>query len=94
MADTRIWLTGENLPPGASVIADGRTDAGGAFAVADVPRRSYRLVIVDRPDGRGELELGSIRFRDTAEYTAVGTVHKWEPGETHVELKVTRGKER
>jgi hypothetical protein len=92
LADVRIRLTGENLPPGSSVIAGGRTDAGGAFAVADVPRSRYRLVIEDPAADRGTLELGSIEFRDAVEYTAVATVHAWGAQGTHVSLKVARGK--
>ena len=76
---TRISLTGEDLPPASSVIASGRTDADGAFAVEDVPRSQYRLVIEDDKGGRGTLELGSIRFRDAAEYNAVATIHEWSP---------------
>jgi hypothetical protein len=95
MANTRVWLTGENLPPGASVLADSRTDAAGVLRVDDVPRSSYRLVVVEDEDGgRGRLELGSIRFRDAAEYDAVATVHEWGPQVTHVSLKVTRGRDR
>ena len=95
MANTRVWLTGEDLPPGGSVIADRRTGADGTFAVDDVPRSSYRLVVIeDGAGGRGKLELGSIRFRDAAEYRAVATIHEWAPGSTHVSLKATRGPDR
>jgi hypothetical protein len=90
----RIWLTGENLPPASNVITSGRTDAAGAFAVDDVPRSRYRLVIEDKADGRGELELGSIQFSDAVVYEAVATVHEWGPQGTHVSLKVTRGRDR
>jgi hypothetical protein len=90
----RVWLTGENLPPASSVIDSGKTDADGAFAADDVPRSRYRLVVEDKADGRGELELGSIDFRDAAVYEAVATVHEWGPRATHVSLKVTRGRDR
>jgi hypothetical protein len=91
MADTRVWLTGDDLPPGASVIADRRTAVDGTLTVEDVPRTSFRLVVIDDdPEGRGELELGSVQFRDAAEYLAVATVHEWTPAATHVSLKVTR----
>jgi RNA polymerase sigma factor (sigma-70 family) len=94
MAGTRVWLTGENLPPGGSVIADRRTDADGTFTIDDVPRNRYRLVIHPAADSREELELGSIQFRDAAVYEAVATVHEWGPQGTHVSLKVTRGRDR
>jgi hypothetical protein len=95
MRDARVWITGDDLPPGASVIADRRTAADGTLAVEDVPRTSFRLVLVDDdPDGRGELELGSIQFRDAAEYEAVATVHEWTAAATHASLKVTRGRDR
>lgn len=94
LARMRIWLTGENLPPGTNVIDSGCTDAGGEFAATDVPRSSYRLVIEDPAPGRGELEMGSIHFRDAAEYQIVATVRKWGPLETDVSLKVTRGSDR
>jgi RNA polymerase sigma factor (sigma-70 family) len=93
MANVRVWLTGDKLPPGAGAIADGRTDAGGAFAVKDVPRSRYRLVIEDRDAGR-MLELGSVEFRDPAQYTAVVTVREWTEQTTDVSLKVTRGPDR
>ena len=76
------------------MIADRRTDADGTFAVEDVPRGPYGLVIEDKAGGRGALELGSIQFRDAAEYTAVATIHEWGPQATHVSLKVTRGRSR
>jgi hypothetical protein len=93
MANVRVWLTGDKLPPGAGAIADGRTDAGGAFAVKDVPRSRYRLVIEDRDAGR-MLELGSVEFRDPAQYTAVVTVREWTEQTTDVSLKVTRSPDR
>jgi hypothetical protein len=62
--------------------------------VNDVPRSSYRLVVEDTMGGRGELELGSIQFRDAAEYTAVATIHQWERSATQVSLKVNRGEDR
>jgi RNA polymerase sigma factor (sigma-70 family) len=91
MADTPIWLTGENLRPAASVLASGRTDADGVFVARDVPCSRYRLVIGDRADNRRELELGSIQFADPVEYLAEATVHSWTPVATHASLKVTRG---
>jgi RNA polymerase sigma factor (sigma-70 family) len=94
LANTRIWLTGENLPPGTSVIGAGKTDADGGFAVSDVPRSVYRLVVEDTAGGRGEFELGSIHLRDSAEYTAVATIHEWARRATHVSLKVDRGLDR
>jgi RNA polymerase sigma factor (sigma-70 family) len=94
LANTRIWLTGKNLPPGCNVIESGTTNADGGFAASDVPRSTYRLVIEDMTAGRGELELGSIHFRDAAEYTAVATIHEWGPRATHVSFKVNRGADR
>ncbi|MFO0960745.1 MAG: carboxypeptidase-like regulatory domain-containing protein [Isosphaeraceae bacterium] len=41
MANARLWLTGEALRLGGSVIADTKTDAEGRFAVQDVPRSPY-----------------------------------------------------
>jgi len=97
MANTRIWLTGENLPPGASVIKDGRTDKDGIFTVADVPRHPYRLIVVDdEADGRGRgtLELGQIHFHYAAEYDVEATIHEWSQRATHTSFKVTRGRDR
>ncbi len=94
LANMPIWLTGDNLPPGASVLSDGKTDADGAFAVSDVPRSRYRLVIEDSTGGRGELELGSIQFEDAAEYSAVATVQEWGKLSTNISFKVNRGQDR
>jgi hypothetical protein len=94
MPNTRVWLTGNSLPPGSSVLAAGKTDAAGFFAVADVPRSSFRLVIEDAAPGRGELELGSIQFQEAAEYHAVATVRAWGPQTTDTSLKVIRGRDR
>ncbi len=90
----RIWLTGKDLPPGASVITSGSTDEAGGFAATDVPRSPYRLVIEDPATGRGELELGSIHFRDAAEYEVLATVRKWELQSTDVSFRVSRGRDR
>jgi hypothetical protein len=92
LTNTRIWLTGKNLPPAASVIAGGQTDAGGEWVVRDVPRHRYRLVIDDPREKFGELELGSIRFVEPVEYTADVTVHALSATETSSSLKVTRPK--
>jgi hypothetical protein len=94
MAGMRIWLTGKDLPTGASVIASGSIDAAGGFVATDVPRRPYRLVIVDPDAGRGELELGSVHFRDAAEYEVLATIRKWEIQSTDVSFRVSRGRDR
>jgi hypothetical protein len=91
LANTPIWLTGDKLDFGSSVLQAGETDADGVFVATDVPRRQYRLVIGDRADRHRELELGSIAFADPVEYTAEATVHAWTPATTQVSLKVTRG---
>lgn len=64
------------------------------FAIADVLRNPYRLVIEDSAAGRGELELGSINFQDAAEYETLATVCEWGPSGTDISLKVTRGRDR
>jgi RNA polymerase sigma factor (sigma-70 family) len=89
LTNYRVWLTGKDLPPASSVIAGGQTDASGEWLVRDVPRHRYRLVIDDPREKYGELELGSIRFADPVEYTAVATVSMFAT-ETSVSLKVTR----
>jgi hypothetical protein len=94
LAGMRIWLTGKDLPPGASVITSGSTDEAGGFVAADVPRSPYRLVIEDPADGRGELELGSVHFRDAAEYEVLATIRKWELQSTDVTFRVSRGRNR
>jgi hypothetical protein len=94
LSNMRLWLTGEDLPPGTNVIESGKTGADGGFAVSDVPRSTYRLVIEDPAGGRGTLELGSIRFHDAAEYTAVATIHEWGRRATRISLEVNRGRKR
>jgi hypothetical protein len=90
LTNTRVWLTGKNLPPASSVIAGGHTAASGEWVVRDVPRHRYRLVIDDPREKYGELELGSIRFADPVEYTAEATVLALSATETAASLKVTR----
>jgi hypothetical protein len=90
MGKTRIWLTGNDLPPGSSVLDSGETDAEGVWVAKDVRRGRFRLVIADPREQWGELELGSIRFSDPIEYAVEATVHAWSPTETHASLKVTR----
>jgi RNA polymerase sigma factor (sigma-70 family) len=90
MAGTRIWLTGDSLPPGSSVLWAGETDADGLFVAKDVRHGRFRLVIADRE--RHELELGSIQFADPVEYVAEATIHAWTPGTTHTSFSVTRGR--
>ena len=94
LTSIRIWLTGENLLPGTNVIADGKTDRDGAFSASDIPRSRYRLVVEDSTGGRAELELGSINFRDAAEYIAEAIIYEWGSRETHVSFKVKRGRDR
>jgi hypothetical protein len=72
---------------------DGKTVRAGLFAAADVPLKSYRLVIEDTAAGRRELELGSINFEGAAEYVAVATIRDWGPCATDTSLKVTRGRD-
>jgi RNA polymerase sigma factor (sigma-70 family) len=90
LANTRLWLTGKDLPPASNVIASGGTDANGVWVVPDVPRHAYRLVIDDPRVPRGELELGMVQFVDPVEYTADVTVHALSLAETHISVKVTR----
>lgn len=93
MANARIWLTGQDLRLGGSVIADTRTAPDGSFRVKDVPRSPYRLVLVgDQDRGQTDLELGSIHFRDPVEYTVVATVQEWTPRSSNVSFKVSHGR--
>jgi RNA polymerase sigma factor (sigma-70 family) len=93
MTKAKLWLTGACLPPGASVIGSGETDAAGVWTLTEVPRSRYQLVLGDPKDFHRELVLGSIDFADAAEYVADVTVYSWTETETHVKIKSARGKD-
>jgi len=53
MARERVYLCGNELPPGASVFGQVHTDAGGRFRFADVPpRRALWFSLPDKADVR------------------------------------------
>jgi hypothetical protein len=93
MANANLWMTGENLPPGGSVVAQGKTDADGVFTATEIPRSPYRLVLGDPKDFHKELVLGEIEFKDAAEYVVDVTVYEWTPTSRHVKFKYARGKD-
>lgn len=63
---TKLWLSGDALPPSSSVVVSAETDAAGRFTMADIPPRRWWF-IVDAGDRR-EVRSETYSFEKSGRY--------------------------
>lgn len=88
--DCRVWLTGDDMPPGASAVCVTKTDAIGRFKMENVPRGFTWQIQCELPATENSVPSEVLTSRDfDGELTETGSVALWsgESRKARVQVK-------